>query len=750
MKKKALIALVSVLLLVSGAIGVLMAAKIFDRQFIIKDEKLMAAYLDVNEIFSLSDSEDVFKVKLNEAVGFFKENNINTVVIPFNNGADSVAGLKGYNNVYQNIKYLSKKDIIKRIKSELTANKIQLILSVNCTEFMDTEVLATVEELNRKYALGGIMLTNYTLPPQNLQAVKMALNKKHKNLLLALERDTAEDMVEIQQLGAVDLYIFNNIDESEYSRLKQGIFRNEKLLFSYKTEKFLSGLFFLSNFSELDGVVMTQYTTPQQDLGIYKNMMDASVPLKYFNFAVDSQFKVAYPANDMDTYYPGIFVTGTATVNDKVFINNEEAAVTEDGIFGKYIELWEGANIITVSQASSSQQFIVNLKKPSGEKKPMKNDDTVKVEKGQKIQTIGQLTSILSDPNDDSSIIDGVPEGTQLEVVANKLTSRGRSYTYAYELTNGAFIMAKNVKLIGDGEYIEPVLHSAQVLEQENGDEIIRINSAGKPGIVSYYDDEKMQLVFLNTKVEDGFAISQSVLIGEVEVVQEDKNVVITIKDVPGNGIWGYDTRINGDNIEVYLKKTPHQIKGEKPLTNITIMLDAGHGAKDSGAVAVGGIGAPNEKDLNLAIAQATKVCLEKLGANVIMIRDDDTFYTLDERRYAVKDQKPDLFISMHHNSLEMSTDASNAFGTEVYYFTPQSRAVAEIMCDEISSLTQRKNRGEKFGYYYVLRTDIAPSILVEYGFVVNPAEYSTLYGDKEIYKAAFATAQGVLDVIPE
>ncbi|MEG2082729.1 MAG: hypothetical protein RR011_05825, partial [Oscillospiraceae bacterium] len=426
MKKKALVALVSVMLLISVVVGVLVATNNFDKQFIIKDEEIMAAYLDVNEVFSLSDSEDVFKVKLDEAVTFFKENGINTVIIPFNDGANSISELKGYNNVYQNIKYLSKKDILRRIKSELTENKIQLMLSVNCTEFMETEVMATVEELNGQYALAGIVLTNYNLPAQNLQSLKMMVNKKHKNFLLALEKDTADDMVEIQQLGAVDLYIFNNIDEAEYSRLKQGLFRNEKLLFSYKTEKFLSGLFFLSNFSELDGVVITQYSNPQQDLKIYKNMLDVSSPLQKFDFSVDSQFKVAYPSKDMETYYSGIFVTGTANPNDKVYVNNEEVQVTQDGIFGKYIELSQGENIINVAQASSSEQFVVTLKKYTGTSTPVKNDSTVSAQRGQKIQTVGTLTSILSDYNDDSSIIDGLPADTQLEVVSSKLTRRGK------------------------------------------------------------------------------------------------------------------------------------------------------------------------------------------------------------------------------------------------------------------------------------------------------------------------------------
>ncbi|MEG1049087.1 MAG: N-acetylmuramoyl-L-alanine amidase [Oscillospiraceae bacterium] len=750
MKKKALVALVSVMLLISAVVGVLVATNNFDKQFIIKDEEIMAAYLDVNEVFSLSDSEDVFKVKLDEAVTFFKENGINTVIIPFNDGANSISELKGYNNVYQNIKYLSKKDILRRIKSELTENKIQLMLSVNCTEFMETEVMATVEELNGQYALAGIVLTNYNLPAQNLQSLKMMVNKKHKNFLLALEKDTADDMVEIQQLGAVDLYIFNNIDEAEYSRLKQGLFRNEKLLFSYKTEKFLSGLFFLSNFSELDGVVITQYSNPQQDLKIYKNMLDVSSPLQKFNFSVDSQFKVAYPSKDMETYYSGIFVAGTANPNDKVYVNNEEVQVTQDGIFGKYIELSQGENIINVAQASSSEQFVVTLKKYTGTSTPVKNDSTVSAQRGQKIQTVGPLTSILSDYNDDSSIIDGLPADTQLEVVSSKLTRRGKYYTYAYELSNGAFILAKNVKWINEENYQKPTLHSAEILEQGNGDEILKISKSGNPAVVSYFDEEITRFTFLNTRFDAGFSIPQSVMVGETEVVEEGENVVVTIKNVPGNGIWGYNVQRNEDSVEIYIKKTPHQSKGEKPLTGVTIMLDAGHGDDDVGAVAVGGIKAPSEKDLNLAVAQATKICLEKLGATVLMTRDNDTFYTLDERRDAVNNQKPDLFIAMHHNSTEMYADAGAAFGTEVYYFTPQSKAVAEIMCDEISVLTQRKNRGEKFGYFYVTRTDIAPSILIEYGFVVNPAEYSKLYQDIDIYKAAFATAQGVLDVIPE
>ena len=51
-------------------------------------------------------------------------------------------------------------------------------------------------------------------------------------------------------------------------------------------------------------------------------------------------------------------------------------------------------------------------------------------------------------------------------------------------------------------------------------------------------------------------------------------------------------------------------------------------------------------------------------------------------------------------------------------------------------------------GRYYVTRTDICPSVLMEYGFMINPAEFSTLYSNTNIYKAAYGTAQAVINTI--
>ena len=70
-------------------------------------------------------------------------------------------------------------------------------------------------------------------------------------------------------------------------------------------------------------------------------------------------------------------------------------------------------------------------------------------------------------------------------------------------------------------------------------------------------------------------------------------------------------------------------------------------------------------------------------------------------------------------------------------------------MCENITAATGRVNRGAFSGYYYVTRTDIAPSVLMEYSMIINPVDYTNTYSDQDIYKAAFGTAMAVLRAIP-
>ncbi|WP_291965257.1 N-acetylmuramoyl-L-alanine amidase [Caloramator sp.] len=99
------------------------------------------------------------------------------------------------------------------------------------------------------------------------------------------------------------------------------------------------------------------------------------------------------------------------------------------------------------------------------------------------------------------------------------------------------------------------------------------------------------------------------------------------------------------------------------------IVLDAGHGGKDPGAV----YGGFKEKDINMDIIIKTFNILKKFGAEIILTRNDDEYVSLQDRVKKANESQADLFISVHNNVSAYEKDGqviinSAVNGTEVYY----------------------------------------------------------------------------------
>jgi len=194
------------------------------------------------------------------------------------------------------------------------------------------------------------------------------------------------------------------------------------------------------------------------------------------------------------------------------------------------------------------------------------------------------------------------------------------------------------------------------------------------------------------------------------------------------------------------------------------IVIDAGHGGHDSGTLGVDGI---EEKDVVLDVAlRLGKLLHDRLGAEIVYTRADDTFIPLETRTAIANKAQADLFISIHANS---SQDAS-ARGVEVYYlnFTSdpdamrvaaRENAVSSQSVHELSDLVKKialkdkideskelasdvddslyegiekgnsglKNRGVKKAPFVVLIGANMPSILAEISFVTNPQDADEL-----------------------
>lgn len=169
------------------------------------------------------------------------------------------------------------------------------------------------------------------------------------------------------------------------------------------------------------------------------------------------------------------------------------------------------------------------------------------------------------------------------------------------------------------------------------------------------------------------------------------------------------------------------------PQPNYKIVLDAGHGGIDVGAVGVAGT---KESEINLDYSLTLKKLLEQYGFGVVLTRtNSDGLYSeykngfkledMNARRAIIENESPDLFISIHQNKFSSST----SFGPQIFY-QPQSDnsyKFAECVQNSLMKNLKTKNRPIKEGDFYVLNGNHCPSILIECGFLSNPQEEQKL-----------------------
>jgi N-acetylmuramoyl-L-alanine amidase len=174
----------------------------------------------------------------------------------------------------------------------------------------------------------------------------------------------------------------------------------------------------------------------------------------------------------------------------------------------------------------------------------------------------------------------------------------------------------------------------------------------------------------------------------------------------------------------------------------VKIVVDAGHGGKDTGAIGNG----VREKDLTLGISQKLA---ENLRADskfdVVMTRESDMYPTLPERVEIANGEKADLFISVHINS-----GPSSAKGTETYYNTAKSKTYANTVHKYLIQATGFLDRKVRTAGYYVIKNTKMPAILVEIGFISNPSEAQQMASEEFQKRVADALYNGIREFVDQ
>lgn len=490
-------------------------------------------------------------------------------------------------------------------------------------------------------------------------------------------------------------------------------------------------------------------------------------------FDIPQTLQVNYPL-DFDaigTDQSTVFVMGNSDPGLPLLLDGGEITrISTDGSFGVAVELLPGENNFTFSQGDTEVIHTITRPEPApatdggdddgddgddGDTTPeVQNDNTREAEPGQAVQVTGVFTGALSDPNDESAINETYYGGAVAVVQESFETWRydtdlGRTVkTWAYRLTSGDWVAARNCSWIdGDGQSAFTGLAAG---EDERG-EWITFEGEGTPAATISCRDNLLSVTLYDTSftLPAGFT-SQYVKSASVEEIEDGVRLELQVE-----GIWGYQIDYS-EGTRLFLKSAPTlSDDAAAPLAGVRVLLDPGHGDTDIGAPGImGGAQTPNEKDVNLAQAQAIAYRLRQLGAEVTMVREGDDYSTVSERLALQIEQKPDFFLSVHHNSAELTGDRNTATGLQAYYHIPDaysaplSQLYAANLMDGIGAATGRKATVVSEGYFTVTRTPVCPSVLFEYGFMVNPADFSDFTSAEGLYAAACGTAEGIYNTV--
>jgi len=187
------------------------------------------------------------------------------------------------------------------------------------------------------------------------------------------------------------------------------------------------------------------------------------------------------------------------------------------------------------------------------------------------------------------------------------------------------------------------------------------------------------------------------------------------------------------------------------PSTNKLIVIDAGHGGFDPGAIGVTG---KEEKTINLSIALKLQALLEQGGANVVLTRATDDAVAGTKRedmktRKIIKDEADgDIFISIHLNSFP----EEKYKGAQTFY--PKGNEEAKVMAECIQKsliniLDKGNNRiAKELDDMYLIKNSKIPSNIIECGFVSNSEEEANLSNSDYQDKIAWAIYVGLTEYL--
>ncbi|MBN4001252.1 N-acetylmuramoyl-L-alanine amidase [Nostoc sp. LPT] len=339
-------------------------------------------------------------------------------------------------------------------------------------------------------------------------------------------------------------------------------------------------------------------------------------------------------------------------------------------------------------------------------------------------------------PSTDHSRLTPLPKGTRATVT-------GREGEWL-RLDYGAWINSKETRILPGAVPPQTIIRSVGYRQLPGATEIVFPLQVPVPVSVQQSEGAFALTLYNTTAQTDIIRLDDDPLIYRLDWQQEAPGQVKYTFNLKKAQQWGYKLRYDGTTLVLALRHPPKiGNTRRKLLANFKIVLDPGHGGKETGASGPTGY---LEKDVNLVVSKLLRDDLVKEGATVVMTREDDRELSLAERQAIISKEEPCIAISIHHNSLPDDGDAEKIKGFAAFWYQPQAHNLAIFLQNYVVKKLGKPSYGVFWDNLALTRPAAAPSVLLELGFMSNPDEFEQIVNPEEQKKMADAIAQGITE----
>ena len=428
-----------------------------------------------------------------------------------------------------------------------------------------------------------------------------------------------------------------------------------------------------------------------------------------------------------------ISILGACDYRYPLTMNGEPVETTEHGFFTEYVTLSVGENVFFFENGDHEYTLTVTRKKSSGSSSGGGSTSKYKEVSKKYGELILPYTMPMSAPG--TVKIDYLPltQNTTFRIV-------GEWGSY-YKLPDGTYV-AKSAVKVYSGKMPINTVKSEKIKYDKATHTVVSTFSMKMDALYDVQvDGDTVKFVLYDTDATGKVFVPDNPLVKSVSAKTDSKGrAIYTYKLTDGDKLCGFDVFTENGVMTFTLKYVP-VLKSKGSLKGAVILLDAGHGDTDPGTVgAMGGVG-PAEKDINLDITLRTKKALEALGAKVVLVREDDTFYTLNERVELIRETKPDLSISIHGNAMGITSDFSKSAGFLTFYSYNSLQDAAGIINDSVNKTMGYPKRTIRKANLSLTRLTACPAVLLETAFLTHPEDYEYLLASSNREKLANAIA---------